>query len=148
MPICPRCGKTLSSDQALTYHLNRKYKCGCWKCACCLADFDTKFALKIHEVSCNTNRKYIYPSYDILCNIYTRSGILFIETDNEDVIHSINPVCEKILGYKQQELIGRRNSDLIMQNEESVVIRKTKEEKIVKLKHYKIMNGLSVEYVI
>ena len=35
MPIYPKCGKSFSSEQALTYHLNKKYKCGTWKCAAC-----------------------------------------------------------------------------------------------------------------
>ena len=51
MPICPKCGKCLSSEQALSYHLNRKYKCGTWKCIKCDKLFDTKFDLNIHEMN-------------------------------------------------------------------------------------------------
>lgn len=52
MPICPRCGKQLSSDQALTYHLNRKYKCNNWQCTKCTTVFATKFDMNIHHLKC------------------------------------------------------------------------------------------------
>lgn len=53
MPICPRCGKTLSSEQALTYHLNRKYRCNTWVCSKCSVVFNTKFDLHIHQLKCS-----------------------------------------------------------------------------------------------
>jgi len=42
----------LSSEQALTYHLNKKYRCGTWKCEKCGKGFDTKFDKNIHEMNC------------------------------------------------------------------------------------------------
>ena len=69
MPICPRCGKSLSSEQALTYHLNKKYKCGTWKCEKCNKLFDTKFDKNIHEMTC-TEHKTSSLTYDYLFDIY------------------------------------------------------------------------------
>ena len=109
MPICPRCGKCLSSEQALMYHLNRKYKCGTWKCHKCLESFETKFALTIHSNLCASDRKHIIPSYDVLLKIYLNSQCVFVEIDNKNVIHSVSPNCETILGYKQQELVGKNS---------------------------------------
>lgn len=147
MPICPRCGKSLSSDQALTYHLNRKYKCGTWKCAKCFTMFDTKFALNIHQSACNTDRKYILPSYDILCNIYSNSNMLFIEIDKNNVIHSISPNCEKILGHKQQVFVGKiDNADIISGN--SIIKRINSENIFVHLKRENIIDSLYVEYIV
>ena len=146
MPICPRCGKSLSSDQALTYHLNRKYKCGTWKCAKCDTLFDTKFALNIHQNSCHSDRKYILPSYDILCNIYTNSNMIFIEIDENNVIHSISPNCEKFLGYKQQELVGKKDTDFIIKNDMDLK-RICKENHNVCIKRENVFKNIYVEYM-
>ena len=36
MPTCCRCGKNLSTQQALQYHYNKKFKCNfAWKCQIC-----------------------------------------------------------------------------------------------------------------
>ena len=113
MPICPRCGKSLSSDQALTYHLNRKYKCGTWKCPICSLNFDTKFSLKIHQQTCGSARHYILPSYDLLWNIYVNSKLLILEVDNDDIIHNVSPNCELHFGNKQQTVIGKRSSEFL-----------------------------------
>ena len=148
MPICPRCGKSLSSDQALTYHLNRKYKCGTWKCAKCFTLFDTKFALKIHETACNADRKYIIPSYDVLCNIYSKSSILFLEIDSNGIIHSVSPNCESIIGYKQQELIGKCDSEFTKDVQNDIVVRNTKDKTQVTLKRSSVASNLYVEYIL
>ena len=146
MPVCPRCGKSLSSDQALTYHLNRKYKCGTWKCAKCETLFDTKFALNIHETACNSDRKYIIPSYDVLCNIYSKSSqMLFIEIDTNKIIHSISPNCENILGFKQQELIGKCDTSVVSDNQ--TILRKTKNCEDLELKRTAVHNNIYVEYI-
>lgn len=148
MPICPRCGKSLSSDQALTYHLNRKYKCGTWKCHKCFQSFDTKFALNIHSTSCNTERKYVTPSYDILLNIFLHSStIIYVEIDNTNIIHNISPNCEDHLGYKQRELIGCNYSDYITKCENTVEW-KSKHDKPVTMKYDTISDNLYAHYVL
>ena len=37
------------------------------------------------------------------------SQCVFVEIDNKNVIHSVSPNCETILGYKQQELVGKNS---------------------------------------
>lgn len=145
MPICPRCGKSLSSDQALTYHLNRKYKCGTWKCSKCYTPFDTKFALNIHETSCKSERNYILPSYDILCNIYTKSDFIFIEVDAHDIIHNISPNCQKYLGFSQQELIGKKDTAVI---HDDYICRMSKQNSSFNFKRMNISDNLYVEYLV
>lgn len=70
MPICPRCGKSLTTEQALQYHLNKKYKCNSIKCEKCNQTFDTKLKLQMHCINCNTDET---PSYDDLLSFYLRN---------------------------------------------------------------------------
>lgn len=50
MPICCKCGKILSSEQSLKYHMVKKIKCDSndLKCKICNVRFSSKFDLKIH----------------------------------------------------------------------------------------------------
>lgn len=52
MPVCPRCGKVLSTQQALEYHLKRKFKCGQIKCYICGRIFNTHLELQMHKIEC------------------------------------------------------------------------------------------------
>lgn len=81
MPICPRCGKSLSSEQALTYHLNKKYKCGSWECQKCNKNFDTKFDKNIHEMNCVTEKTCL--SYEYLMDIYKKLESMELGKQNE-----------------------------------------------------------------
>tara|TARA_B110000977_G_scaffold74809_1_gene101070 strand:+ start:3165 stop:3614 length:450 start_codon:yes stop_codon:yes gene_type:complete len=149
MPICPRCGKSLSSDQALTYHLNRKYKCGTWKCHKCHECFDTKFALNIHTNQCNPERKYVTPSYDILLNIYLKSKCLFLEIDSHNIIHTISPNCKEILGYQQKELIGKNYQSFIDSNEnKSSIAWISKHNEKIKVDNQMLCEKLHAHYVL
>lgn len=77
MPICPRCGKQLTSDQALTYHLNRKYKCNSWKCSKCEKSCNTRLDLQMHEMHCETSS--IEPSIELLKKVYrTVPGLVHV----------------------------------------------------------------------
>lgn len=89
MPICPRCGKCLSSEQALSYHLNKKYKCGTWACMKCPKKFDTKLQLQLHEMRCGVAEKD-YPDYGILRKMYDHSRQTMCEVDNGIIIKSNN----------------------------------------------------------
>lgn len=106
MPICPKCGKTLSSEQALSYHLNRKYKCGTWKCIKCDKLFDTKFDLNIHEMNC-VQEHINCPSYDILRILYLEGNIITYELDRFNVIKSISPQFKIKYNIDIEKYIGR-----------------------------------------
>lgn len=111
MPICPRCGKCLSSEQALTYHLNRKYRCGIWNCVKCKENFNTKFQLQIHEMSCIGDRNVYskkYPSVDLLLSMYEKLPLMIIEydPDNKQVL-SVSPQCESIFGVRSENIMGK-----------------------------------------
>lgn len=71
MPICPRCGKSLTTDQALQYHLNKKYKCNSIKCEKCNQTFSTKLKLQMHTIHCNVCEKPSI-SYEQLLNFYMK----------------------------------------------------------------------------
>lgn len=103
MPICPRCGKSLSSEQALAYHLNRKFKCGTWKCLKCSKIFDTKFDLNIHEMNC-IDERIDCPSYDILRIFYKHLNLSMVELDDFNKIKSVNPFFLKNF---DKEYIGK-----------------------------------------
>lgn len=107
MPICPKCGKSFSSDQALGYHLNKKYKCGTWKCETCNTIFDTKHKLKLHLMHCEQDFQYSdLPSIDILAKIYNKSNLAIYQVDKTGVINGVNPCVEKNYGYNRKELLG------------------------------------------
>lgn len=111
MPICPRCGKCLSSEQALTYHLNRKYRCGIWNCVKCKENFNTKFQLQIHEMSCIGDRNVYtkkYPSVDLLLSMYEKLPLMIIEynPDNKQVL-SVSPQCESMFGVRSENIMGK-----------------------------------------
>jgi hypothetical protein len=93
MPICPRCGKSLTSDQALNYHLNRKFRCGIWNCTRCHTNFNTKHQLNLHEMQCgDVFRKHTHPSTDTLLNVYKHIPVSIIEFDAETQhIVSVSP---------------------------------------------------------
>ena len=115
MPICPKCGKQFSTEQALQYHLNKKYKCGTWKCGKCNIVFNTQFDLKIHKMSCEKNIPQYVPSYDILCEIYNCPNLIFVERDNSGVVHSVSPGYSAQLG-KGENPVGKLDSSLVLEN--------------------------------
>lgn len=96
MPICPRCGKCLSSDQALTYHLNRKYRCGTWKCTKCNEILNTKFQLQMHEMSCFSDNESIMPTTDFLMDLYNNLPFVVMQVDNNNIIKNISPNVKKL----------------------------------------------------
>lgn len=100
MPICPRCGKKLSSEQAVTYHLNKKYKCGSWKCSLCSNVFSTKFDLNIHMMSNCTECSNLENTST------TSNNILVTEKDQNDNIQKISSNCIDLLGFSDIELVG------------------------------------------
>lgn len=123
MPICPKCGKHLTSEQALTYHLNRKYKCGSWKCCKCALVCKTKLDLQMHEMHCDVTRDE--PSHEILKKIYTHTpGILL--TSGSDIL-GMSPNTREAFGFGNDDLtsmdqIHARNNLHICSLDRSVCI--------------------------
>lgn len=112
MPICPRCGKSLSSEQALQYHLNRKFKCGTWKCMKCSSSFDTKFDLNIHEMNCIEGR-IDCPSYDVMRVLYKNMRAVMFELDSLGLIKTVSPNVKDIYSVHPNDLIGKKYEDTI-----------------------------------
>ena len=123
MPVCPRCGKILSSEQALSYHMNKKFKCGSLKCVKCGKSFDTKFKLGIHEMNC-LNDRCNTPSFDLLRLIFVKSDICFFELDHDNVIKNMSPFAKK----KHGDLLGcayeSSDSDQIITHNDTTIIVK------------------------
>lgn len=111
MPICPRCGKTLSSDQALCYHLNRKYKCNTWVCQKCETLFDTKFDLNIHQLKCLGDRST--PKDNCSKDFYSKLmklPMIFVEYDPlSELITDVTPNAYNLIP-KLNEIIGQNKS--------------------------------------
>ena len=113
MPICPRCGKCLSSDQALTYHLNRKYRCGTWKCVKCNIIFNTKFQLQMHELQCMNNEKKEIPEIEYLLDFYNNIQQCIICVDNDNNIRYSTPFSKSIFGVQQHELKEKKLNEIL-----------------------------------
>lgn len=114
MPICPRCGKSLTSDQALNYHLNRKFRCGIWNCTRCNINFNTKHQLQLHEIQCgNNDTNNNHPSTDTLLKIYNNFPLAIIEFDEDTRnILSVSPQGK----HKFKHLLGG-NINEVLKNE-------------------------------
>ena len=148
MPICPKCGKSFSSEQALSYHLNKKYKCGTWKCSKCNIVFDTKFNLKIHSMNCDNNySNQSIPSYDKLCTIYNKCPFTFFEYDEGNIIQGVSPSCFENYGYKPVELVGKSNFQFL-EIVEGVIYRRKKNEELVQVQIGTINNNIKVESIL
>jgi len=53
MTICPRCGKLLSTQQALEYHLKKKIPCNSlYRCGNCSKEFNSNEELLLHKRNC------------------------------------------------------------------------------------------------
>lgn len=116
MPICPRCGKCLSSEQALTYHLNRKYKCGTWNCVKCLTNFNTKFQLQIHEMDCLGNAKRAnggFPTTEVLFKIYNGVPLVCIHLSADNTVDLVSPQCKTLFGVCPESLMGLPRSECV-----------------------------------
>lgn len=116
MPICPRCGKCLSSEQALTYHLNRKYKCGTWNCVKCLTNFNTKFQLQIHEMECLrtlTKDSGGYPTTELMFQIYNTAPIVCIHLSADKRIDLVSPQSLHMFNIPPESLIGLSQAQCI-----------------------------------
>lgn len=113
MPICPRCGKCLSSDQALTYHLNRKYRCGTWKCVKCNIIYNTKFQLQMHELQCMTTDKKEIPEVDYLLDFYNNINQCIVCIDVENKIKYCTPYSKSIFNINQHEMKQMNLNELL-----------------------------------
>ena len=102
MPVCYLCGKSLSTDQALTYHLNRKYKCRSWKCKVCQIQFNTKFDMNIHMLHCKCkpsttkNEPIKIPCENTLIEIFNTIPLkLFVVDKQQHIVHCTPRVSER-----------------------------------------------------
>lgn len=115
MPICPRCGKCLSSEQALTYHLNRKYKCGTWNCVNCKTHFNTKFQLQMHEMECLGDRSSAtLPNTDMLLDVYHALPFVCVHL-NSDTLRAdvVSPQAATVLQTPVKTLQGMTKKEMI-----------------------------------
>jgi hypothetical protein len=140
MPVCPRCGKCLSTEQALSYHLSKKYKCGTWKCLCCKKSFDSKFQLQIHELSCVLERVDT-PSYDVLRQIYIKSPVLFVK--GTSLVETSSPYCKSIIGLDEYELVGTKHE--ISNQSNNIIIRKSKDGAFLRFKRHHVFEDYYIE---
>lgn len=53
MHTCPRCGKHMSTEQSLCYHLSKKRRCDSLQCKLCQMTFQSKYRYRIHLAECN-----------------------------------------------------------------------------------------------
>ena len=99
MPICPRCGKCLTSDQALTYHMNKKFKCGSWCCVKCDVTFTTKLDLQMHNIKCQTEHVTKGDTQQTIMNqVYSNGNIAILEIDSNRIVISASPSSSNVLG--------------------------------------------------
>ena len=109
MPICYRCGKVLSTNQALDYHLNKKYKCNfAWKCIHCKETFDTQLKLNAHVKLCEQSDTM----YNFVCKVnqenqcYLLSPSLKILKSNSDSDINIGKPYLHLINNKMHKYIS------------------------------------------
>lgn len=90
MVLCPRCNKNLSTNQALTYHLNRRVPCNSIRCLHCNQAFTTKLELQMHMMRCSRIEPSV-PEPSVLYDLFQHSpyGILVV-ADERVRYHSPN----------------------------------------------------------
>lgn len=93
MPVCPKCGKMLSTDQALTYHLQKRNRCGTIKCDFCNRQFKTKLELQMHLLSCDKNK---IPELEDLISLYNSLPIVKVDDLNNIIYKSSCIPCYNI----------------------------------------------------
>lgn len=103
MPICPRCGKVLTSDQALTYHLNKKFRCGNWRCTKCKLVCATKLDLQVHEMACLTKPNVCATCDDKMKIVYNEGRIAILELNDDKIVTHASPLSKQVLGMNQIE---------------------------------------------
>ena len=93
MPICFRCGKTLSTNQALEYHLNKIRKCNeLLRCKICNKIFNTKLELNLHERQCET----IDPLFNMMKNSNSKTSITIVLDDSHKIIRKSHYIDSEI----------------------------------------------------
>ena len=109
MPICPRCGKSMSSEQALMYHLNKRNKCCTWKCIHCNDIFNTKFQLQLHEMQC-PKCVSVNDSIDVefLLNLFNNLQMCVLKVDENNIIRNANPYAK----HKLPHVTGLKLEDI------------------------------------
>ena len=51
--MCYKCGKNLTTEQSLKYHISRKYPCDSKELKCeCGHLFPSRLDLRVHKISC------------------------------------------------------------------------------------------------
>lgn len=102
MVLCPRCNKNLSTNQALTYHLNRRTPCNSIRCCYCEQQFATKLDLQMHLMRCSSVSEN-EPSDSLLLTIFKASPLGIVATvddriryrsDSVDFLHIDEPFAK------------------------------------------------------
>ena len=109
MPICYRCGKHLTTEQGLQYHLSKKVQCNTLSCDICDKRFENKTLLRNHQILCkskcvevNDIAKIRHLTYDTLQS----ANSFILELNNKFQIQYISAdLCAK-LGYHKTDVIG------------------------------------------
>lgn len=121
MPVCPRCGKCMSSEQALMYHLNKKYKCCTWKCFACNEICNTKFQLQMHEMTCcKIARSKESIDMDYLLNVYNNLPIGVIQIENNQ-IKRINKIAKDNLPKSDIDIRNIENHVNILHKQDDLI---------------------------
>ena len=109
MPICFRCGKHLTTDQGLQYHLSKKTQCDTLSCDTCKEKFENKTLLRNHQINCQSKQllynnavKSRHDTYDHI--ISDKSYI--IELNPQLNIEYISKNIYDIWGLHKNEIIG------------------------------------------
>jgi hypothetical protein len=92
MPICPKCGSLLCTEQALSYHLAKKKPCQLkLNCDTCLFTFETKLELRNHEKQCFTKSKFddYNDSFDNIIAFSKLDGSVIFSNTQFRKIHGI-----------------------------------------------------------
>ena len=97
--LCPRCGDSFSTKQALYYHLEkRKTKCNSYSCVKCKKNFSNVSDFRIHELKCESQNIDINTKVlEIFTDIYNTEN----EIEKWKLIHKMKGRFGHYEQYKQ-----------------------------------------------
>ena len=115
MPICPRCGKILSTNQALEYHLSKQKKCSTkLNCFTCGYLCSTNLEMKIHKSHCDSSFHHLVSllgrnTFDDIVLVDSRFKVYYSSISGLNINDNLLKLIHQNLGHNVSSWIQNPN---------------------------------------